>query len=571
MAMFAGDLILAGSLVRTGSYSSGEHANLLWLLSAVFWTSAAQSVRREPTISLKTTQEFSVDETLTRMSMLPYLAMAVSYGLLAFVGLRQQGGEFQVMLGAALLTTALVVTRQFIVLRENVRLLAERAALQRELSRQVVQDPVTELATRTHFQNRVKQALRRSHPHPERVAVMFLDLDDFKDVNDSLGHDKGDLLLREVALRLMHSTRGSDLVARLGGDEFAILVDRVLREEDLAIMANRIISSIAAPFNLEGSEVLTGISIGIARADGGMNADDLIGNADVAMYDAKQKGKGQFTFFKGEMQRAVYNRLTLESDLRRAVAGDEISLLYQPIVDMRNGAIVAVEALARWRHPTRGMLGPEQFIPLAEESGMMIPLGRLLLFVACSEAARWSKIAPGRSPAVAVNVSSRQLQHHGLADDVRAVLGTSRLPSEKLILEMTENVAVRDTQLTMQRLVGLKDLGVRLAIDNFGSGFSSIAELQRFPIDLLKMDKSFVRAAGRSESGRALARTIISLGKALGLETVAEGVESETEAQLLLGMGCHIAQGYHYSMPVPAEEIGRMIAEAPGPSSALTG
>lgn len=447
----------------------------------------------------------------------------------------------------------------------NTRDVSERIMLQEELTHQAYHDPLTHLANRAWFRAQVERALSRSQETPEHVAVFFLDLDNFKNINDSLGHGEGDKMLRLVAERLLNATRGSDTVARLGGDEFAILVERITSVEGLTTVAERVTSAMRLPFRLENGEVFSGASIGITR--GGMNegVDDLLRNADVAMYVSKREGKGAYTLFEPRMHEAARERLGLETDLRVAIEHNQFHLLFQPIVSMAEPRTIGVEALVRWDHPTRGVLPPDQFIGMAEESGLILPLGRWVLGEACRQGARWRAMLPAEAVfTVAVNVSRRQLQHARFVEDVAIVLRENGFPASSLLLEITESVIMHDADAMAHRLRVLKSLGVRIAIDDFGTGYSSLGALRQFPIDVLKIDKSFVDGtASADEGGAALARTIVTLGQTLSLQTVAEGVEQQEQAEALQAMGCTVAQGFHFSRPVQSLVIDAMLRDGP--------
>ncbi len=432
----------------------------------------------------------------------------------------------------------------------------ERKRLEAQLAHQAYHDPLTELANRSIFRDRVEHALARASRHCERVAVLFLDVDDFKTVNDSLGHDEGDRLLKAMAARLLNATRGCDTVARLGGDEFAVLLENVREDQEATIVANRITSALAAPFQLHQKLVTVGASMGIARAADGDGADELLRNADVAMYAAKARGKGCYTLFAPEMHAALLTRLSTEKDLYEAVVREEFRLQYQPIVDLEAGRMVGCEALVRWDHPQRGVVAPDAFIRLAEDTGLIIPLGKWVLREATREASRWPKNPTGsRPPYVSVNIAGKQLLHPEFVTDVADALREANLPAQQLTLEITEGTLLDNAEATTQRLQQLKALGVRLAIDDFGTGYSSLSYLQRFPIDILKIDKSFVDGIVRGGSQAALARTIILLGDSLALRTVAEGIETDAQRSVLRDLGCQLGQGFLYAKPLDASAI----------------
>ena len=442
----------------------------------------------------------------------------------------------------------------------NTRDVSDRTVLEAELTHQAYHDPLTGLVNRARFRQLVEQALRRAGTNRSTVAVLYLDLDGFKSVNDSFGHSDGDQMLAETATRLRNATRGSDAVARLGGDEFALLLEKVTTQHDAIIVADRVMNAMRRPFTLRSGEVQSGISIGIARGDASTTADDLLRNADVAMYVGKRGQKGQYMIFEPEMYAAVRDRLALENALRRDIERGNLVLAFQPIIDLPSQRVTGVEALVRWPHPERGLVPPNDFIPLAESTGLIVPLGRWVLREACRLGASWRMMLPPDTPlTIAVNISGYQLQQPELTDDIVAALERSGLPPGLLMLEITESAVARDGDIACSRLRTLKSLGVQLAIDDFGMGYSSLSSLERFPVDVLKIDKSFVSHVGADESRRSLARMIVALADALSLRTIAEGVERPEQAAALRSMGCAHAQGFYYSRPVSAAEISLMI------------
>ena len=462
-----------------------------------------------------------------------------------------------------------------------------RTRLEAELTRQALHDPLTGLGNRTLFRERVAAALARAARNGGAasgagVAVLFLDIDHFKTVNDSLGHGAGDALLTTVAQRLLNATRGCDAVARLGGDEFAVLVDGVYGSDEAAVVAGRILEAMRRPVRLEGAEVTVGVSIGIATSAHAETAEALLRDADVAMYRAKARGRGEFLIFEPAMHAVALVRLQLEGELRRSVTrqladvshtvADAINgsdrsephgfrLAYQPIVALATGAVQGVEALLRWQHPERGLVPPAEFVPLAEETGLIVPLGRWVLHAACRQAGAWRRAHPSAaSLRVAVNVAERQLRDPDFVADVRAALAAGQLPSDALLLEITEGALVQEPERVRRTLAALKALGVRLAVDDFGTGYSSLSYLQRFPIDVLKIDKSFVRGVASEEGDRAIARTVVALGQTLGLHTVAEGVETEAQRAVLARLGCDFGQGYLFARPLDSADVLAFVA-----------
>lgn len=451
---------------------------------------------------------------------------------------------------AALASTAL----------RNIRLVDDIRRSEEQLAHQTFHDPLTGLANRSLFLDRVGHALARSARQAAPLAVLFIDLDDFKKVNDSLGHPSGDRLLEVAAERLTVCVRGSDTVARLGGDEFAILVEDAHSPSEVLAIANRVAAALSSPFHISGSDLFVTASIGVAPADIGNTADELLRNADVAMYFAKTGGRSAIAIFEPWMQAAAHDRLQLEADMRRGLGRDEFVLHYQPIVKLETGEIIGAEALVRWRHPERGLVPPGEFIPLAEETGLIVPLGSWVLEEACRQGYAWQRALPAGSPPlrVTVNLSSRQLQEPAVVATVRDALASSGLTPAALVLEITESVLMQNTSLTLTRLKELKELGLSLAIDDFGTGYSSLGYLQRFPIDILKIDKAFVDAVG-SGGDAALARAVIALGDTLGMQTVAEGIEGAVQVAGLRDLGCMLGQGFHFARPMPAEELDGLV------------
>jgi diguanylate cyclase (GGDEF)-like protein len=395
--------------------------------------------------------------------------------------------------------------------------------------------------------------------------VMFLDVDNFKAVNDSAGHGVGDQLLVVAAARLLNATRGSDTVARFGGDEFAILLENVRDDEEARIVADRITRTMRQPIQVGSETVIVGISIGIARPHSASDgADEVLRNADVAMYAAKGAGKNRYQFFEPSMHTAVVDRIGLETDLRRAVAdpASEFVLHYQPLVQLDTDAVVGVEALVRWNHPRRGELQPADFITVAEETGLIVPLGRWVVREACAQAvAWWHNLPDEHRMSIAVNVSGKQLQDATFVPDVAAALADSGLPPARLVLEITETVIMHRAEVMVQRLQELKDLGVHLAIDDFGTGYSSLSYLQQFPIDIIKIDKAFIEGMERDPAGAALTRTIIGLGWTLGLSTIAEGIEHASQRAALAELGCVMGQGFLFARPSTAASVGENVSK----------
>jgi diguanylate cyclase (GGDEF)-like protein/PAS domain S-box-containing protein len=454
----------------------------------------------------------------------------------------------------------------------NLRDVSERKALEEQLRDLAFRDPLTRLANRNLFRDRVEHALALARRARRHVAVMFLDLDDFKNINDTLGHDAGDRLLQAVARRLVDTMRATDTVARLAGDEFAVLLEGIEAPDDVERPAAVLVAALGAPYTLGGSEVEVGTSVGVALSTAESLADELLSNADIAMYSAKAAGKDRYVMFEPKMQEALHERLRLEADISRALEHGEFFLDYQAVLDLRTRCLVGVEALARWRHPERGVLMPWQFIPLAEESGHIIELGRWVMRTACGDWRRWcDRMAGGRPLHVAINVSGRHLQQGELVRDVGQALRDSGLDPGALVIELTESTFMHNTEANLARLHELKALGVRLAIDDFGTGYSSLSYLHRFPIDILKIDRSFVGRLATEGDGPELARAVVRLGETLGLDTVGEGIESEAQAAALVALGCVAGQGFLFARPTSLWHLAAtpFLAWAPAHGSRL--
>ena len=440
----------------------------------------------------------------------------------------------------------------------NFRDVSERKALEEQLRKLAFHDPLTLLANRSLFWNRVEHALALAHRSQQQVAVMFLDLDNFKNVNDSMGHDAGDRLLQAAAQRLVKSTRPSDTVARLGGDEFAILLEGIRSETDIERIAAPISAAFNRPLLLDGREIDTSASIGVACSRPGDDAEQLLRNADIAMYNAKANGKARFVLFQPCMQEQLHDRLQLEQDIDRALARNEFFIEFQPVVDLTNRELLGVEALVRWRHPERGIVMPGAFISIAEESGRIVELGRRVLLDACTQVRAWSDSVPaGSGMRVAVNISGRHLQQGNLVEDVRNALEISGLDPGSLVIELTESTIMQNTDVNLERFRELKALGIRLAIDDFGVGYSSLSYLHRFPIDILKIDRAFVSRLTEQDGGPELARAVVMLGTTLGLETVAEGIENEDQVATLLDLGCVAGQGFLFANSTSLEVVAK--------------
>lgn len=453
--------------------------------------------------------------------------------------------------------------------------ITERKAAEDKMHRLAMYDLLTGLPNRQLFNEQLAQAVARAKRNNEHLAVMFIDLDRFKRINDTLGHATGDMLLREVSVRLSHCLRGNDQigrdagnpapvtgqVARLAGDEFTVTLDALGRPQDAVRVAKRILDELSRPFVLNGEEVVVTASVGIAVfPDDGEQAEILLKNADAAMYQAKNQGKNTYQFFAGEMNSAAVEKLRLENDLRHALERNQFVLHYQPKIDAHNGAITGVEALIRWQHPEWGLVPPGRFIPVAEDIGLIVAMGEWVLDQACLQKKRWRDAG---LPAIemALNLASPSFRQPDLVEKVAAAARLYGVPSREICLEATESILMRDADATMATLTQLRALGVKLSIDDFGTGYSSLSYLRRFPIDQLKIDRSFVQDVTENSDDAAIIAAIVSLAKTLKLDIVAEGVETADQARTLAEQGCRIMQGYFFSKPVPADELTQLLRE----------
>lgn len=438
----------------------------------------------------------------------------------------------------------------------NARDVSERRRFEAQLAHQAFHDPVTGLPNRALFVDRVRHRLARRRRQDGGLAVVFLDLDDFKTINDSLGHAAGDEVLITVAKRLATTIRASDTAARFGGDEFAVLLEDVETVQEAADTAERIMEALRQPLALAGKELTIHCSMGISVPDGesAADADELIRDADAAMYIAKRDGKDAYRLFEPAMHDGVMARLELRADLQRALTAGELELFYQPVVRLSDSSVVGVEALLRWRHPERGLVNPDDFIPFAEETGLIVPMGRWVLREACRQAVELQREVRSEPPlTMSVNLSVKQLQHSDVVADVEDALRESGLAPHLLTLEITESVMMSDFDLAIARLEELRERGVRLAMDDFGTGYSSLSYLSRLPVDLLKMDRSFL-SAGASPETSGLTTAVIAIGETLNLDIVAEGIELEDQWETLRALGCDRGQGFLFARPMPAAE-----------------
>lgn len=445
----------------------------------------------------------------------------------------------------------------------NTRDITERKQLEEQLVHQAFHDSLTGLANRALFRDRIQHALNRQRRQRRPLAVLLFDLDGFKNLNDSLGHAFGDRMLVAVAQRLEGLLRPSDTACRLGGDEFAVLVEDLTGGIDATVVAGRILDAIRQPIVVDGKEVVTAASIGIALAETfETTPDDLLRNADVAMYTAKSRGRNRFEVFKPSMHKAMLDRLDLEADLRRAVDLGEFVLHYQPTVALATGRISGMEALVRWNSPERGMVPPGMFIPVAEDTGLIVALGAWVLEEACRQTVAWSHEFGMDAPAtISVNVSARQLQDDDLVAVFGDILERTGINPANVVLEITESAVMSDAEAMVARLHQLKALGVRLAIDDFGTGYSSMSYLCSFPIDILKIDRSFVSGVPNEPQKAGIVRTIVELGHILDLQTVAEGIEMNEELEQLRALHCDLGQGYWFAKPLAVDDVVTLLIE----------
>jgi diguanylate cyclase (GGDEF)-like protein len=445
---------------------------------------------------------------------------------------------------------------------------AERKRAQEELDRRqeelafmATHDALTGLPNRTLILDRLEQMLRRGRRNQTPVAALFIDLDNFKDINDTLGHRVGDQLLRAVATRLEGALRDIDALGRLGGDEFVVVAEGMSLIAGPELIAERLLQALEQPFELEevGSRLVVTASIGVAMGER-TAPEELLREADIAMYRAKWEGKNRFVIFQAAMEDAVQSRMELEMDLRDALEKEEFYLVYQPTFDLRRFAPTGIEALLRWRHPRRGIVQPEDFVPLLEETGMITEVGRWVLREACRQVSEWRRA--GHRIGIAVNVAMCQLEREEFIDEVREALDAAELPAGELTIEITETAIMSNAEETSGRLAKIKELGVRVAIDDFGTGYSSLAYLQRFPVDALKIDRSFISRLREGPEGETLIRTLIQLGESLSIETLAEGIEHPSDLSVLQDERCSSGQGFLFARPLDAEACEKFLRES---------
>jgi diguanylate cyclase (GGDEF)-like protein len=469
----------------------------------------------------------------------------------------------RLFLGGGLLTAVLMSGLVEVLARRRRYALGLVEERTEELRDAAVHDALTLLPNRILLVDRLEQALARQLRGGRDVALLFLDLDRFKLLNDSRGHAIGDQVLVTVAERLRQVVRPSDTVARFGGDEFVVVCEDLDGVADATGLAERIAGALEVPFAVAGGEVFLSVSVGISMARAGSSAEELLRDADAAMYRAKEQGRSRIEFFDEGMRTEAGVRLEIQNALHRALERDELRLLYQPVIDLPTGRMVGVEALVRWAHPEQGMLPPGLFIPMAEELGLIVPIGEWVFAEAAHQWARWQQSAPQNPPILlSVNLSTRQLRDPGLVEAFRSIIEETAIDPTCVCLELTETVLMEDADLYIEPLRDLKALGLRLALDDFGTGHASLTYLKRFPFDILKIDRAFVRGLGRDSADGAIVKSVIDLAHALGLQVVAEGIEDREHLVELRALGCDLAQGYHFARPLPAVAISALLAPA---------
>jgi diguanylate cyclase (GGDEF)-like protein len=480
----------------------------------------------------------------------------------------------QTYIGRAAMVSVLVLLVMGILWRMSWKLaatrrheLAAKMAHAAQIEYLAYHDGLTGLPNRSLFSKLLGQSILQARRNKRRLGVLFLDLDHFKQINDTLGHDAGDQLLQEVAVRLQSCLRKSDTVARLGGDEFVVVLPDITNEEYPAVVARKIIAAVARPYLLSGQDFRVTASVGVSVfPDAGEDEQTLTKNADIAMYKAKEEGKNNFQIYSTELHSESLDRLSLESALRHALERRELQLEYQPKRDMASGRITGVEALLRWQHPDLGVIAPLRFLQVAEDIGLLIPIGRWVLDTVCTQNKRWQQQGLPRVH-VAINLTARQFFYEALATDISAALRDSGMDAELLELEISEGVLLQDMDKALVVINRLKELGVRIAVDNFGVGYSSLSMLRQFPLDVIKIDRSFIRDITDADEGKGLAEAIVTMGRKLGMTVVAQGVETVEQVDFLRDHACDEVQGFYFNKPLLPDEYAALFDAAP---SALT-
>jgi diguanylate cyclase (GGDEF)-like protein len=439
--------------------------------------------------------------------------------------------------------------------------ISERKEAEQLINFQAYHDLLTHLPNRALLRDRLNLAIAHARRNKGKLGVMFLDLDRFKVVNDTLGHSMGDRLLKAVANRLQSCLRRGDTLSRFGGDEFTLLLPEVRTRDDVVVIADKILDRLSAPFVIDGHELFVGASIGVALyPEAGDSGEALIQNADIAMYHVKGRGKNGYQFFSEEMNHQFSTRLTMERELRNALKAKELRVFYQPQVSLKTGMIVGAEALVRWQHPTRGLIEPAEFLPLAEETGLMATVDEYVQRSAFADVAEWRRLGLGEL-ALSVNLTSAQLEQENFVQQFAGALDAAALAPTSVKLEITESALMQDMEVIIPKLRAMRDRGVRIAIDDFGTGYSSLSYLQQFPINTIKIDRSFVRDIRAEQRDASIINAIVAMAKGLGLDLIAEGVENRTQLRYLNSQGCSEVQGYIFSAPVPAERFKELLRE----------
>jgi diguanylate cyclase (GGDEF)-like protein len=545
LALYVAADLVYGYITLHSTYHGGDPIDSLWMAAiALFAVAGSAQTTAEPAESARGER--------ARASWAPYIGVAVSFALLIVSQRHAPLLPDLSLVIAAVAVVTLVSVRQFLAQRDLVD-------TQGRLTHQSMHDALTGLPNRALVIDRAEQMLARARRVETPVAALYVDIDGFKHINDGFGHAAGDEVLRVAAERLAQVVREADTVGRLGGDEFVVLLGDLTFDAGPELVAERICEVLGQPIVLDASEersVVVSASVGVAFAQLG-SADDLLRDADFALYEAKAAGKNRWAVFESEMQTVAQDRLALEMDLREALGSGQFFLLYQPTFDLTSETITGLEALIRWRHPVRGVVAPDAFLPLAERSGLIVLIGRWVLETACRQAAAW-RVQGGRL-GMSINVSARQLDQPGFAEEVAEVLAATGLEPALLTIEIAETVLMRDPEVTGRRLAALKAVGVRIAIDDFGTGYSSLAYLRRLPVDALKIDRSFISAIAAASDSTALIHTLVQLGKALGLETVGEGIEERAQLRHLQRERCDSGQGFLFARPLEVEAVEQLL------------